>query len=316
MNVQSHSNKKKTYEEIYEEINGINDGYKITNIERRKENNRSRVYISVTCDKGHKYVVLLDNYKNGCKCPECKREKVSKQFSKYNYYEIKELLFKNDLELITKEEDNWKRLIECKCTLCGRTKKMTITNFLKGRKCGCVMNNLRHTQVQFEEAFYKNHNHEEYVVIGKYKNNMTKIDILHNKCGKVFSNTPDNLIRRGDGCPYCNDLPKGEESIKMFLEKNNIKYQQQKTFEGLLGLSDKRNLSYDFYIEDKNILIEYQGKQHYEPVEYFGGEEKFLIQLEHDKRKKDFAMSNNIDLLEISYLQYKEIEDILRRKLL
>jgi hypothetical protein len=41
-------------------------------------------------------------------------------------------------------------------------------------------------------------------------------------------------------------------------------------------------LSYDFFLPDFNLLIEYQGRQHFIPVERFGGEETFKIQLEHD----------------------------------
>ena len=62
-----------------------------------------------------------------------------------------------------------------------------------------------------------------------------------------------------------------------------------------------------------NILIECQGEQHERPIEYFGGDEQFKIQQEHDKRKREYADSNNYDFLEIWY--YQNAVDILKDKL-
>ena len=100
----------------------------------------------------------------------------------------------------------------------------------------------------------------------------------------------------------------------MYLSNNNIKYIYQKKFDDLIGLKGK-NLSYDFYIPNLNLLIECQGQQHYRPVDVYGGEEQFKVQLEHDRRKKEFAKNNNYKLLEIPYWEYDNIENILNDKL-
>ena len=72
---------------------------------------------------------------------------------------------------------------------------------------------------------------------------------------------------------------------------------------------------YDFYIPDMNILIECQGLQHIYPVEYFGGEEQFKVQQEHDRRKREYAEKNGYKLLEISYWNYDKIDEILSKEL-
>ena len=64
-----------------------------------------------------------------------------------------------------------------------------------------------------------------------------------------------------------------------------------------------------------NVLIEAQGQQHITPKKLFGGEEQFLIQQEHDRRKRKYAEDNNIKLLEIWYYDYDRIEEILNREL-
>lgn len=88
--------------------------------------------------------------------------------------------------------------------------------------------------------------------------------------------------------------------------------------EYITRMADKNpniSLSYDFYIPTSNVLIEYQGEQHEKPFNYFGSEKKLTIQKEHDKRKKIYAESNGIYLLEIWYWDFNNIEKILTDKL-
>ena len=59
-------------------------------------------------------------------------------------------------------------------------------------------------------------------------------------------------------------------------------------------------LSYDFYIPNNNVVIEFQGKQHFEPIEYFGGKEYFepakrTIQIDHHSVNSMFADFNYVD---------------------
>lgn len=65
--------------------------------------------------------------------------------------------------------------------------------------------------------------------------------------------------------------------------------------------------SIDIYIPSLHVGIEYQGKQHYEPVEYFGGNEHFIRQKNNDKKKKKLCEEHEITLIEWPY--YKEISE-------
>ena len=60
-------------------------------------------------------------------------------------------------------------------------------------------------------------------------------------------------------------------------------------------------LSYDVFVFGLNVAFEYQGKQHFEPVELFGGEENFKKQQERDKIKKELSEKNDIKLIYINY---------------
>lgn len=57
----------------------------------------------------------------------------------------------------------------------------------------------------------------------------------------------------------------------------------------------------DIFIKELNVAIEYNGKQHYEPVTYFGGKEGYLKTVERDKIKKQKCRRNGCELIEIKY---------------
>ena len=86
-------------------------------------------------------------------------------------------------------------------------------------------------------------------------------------------------------------------------------------YEDLVGINNIP-LSYDFYLHDYNLLIEYQGQQHEKPVDWFGGEEKFKRQKEIDKMKSNYAKEHNIELMEIWYWDFDNIGKILESRLL
>lgn len=109
-------------------------------------------------------------------------------------------------------------------------------------------------------------------------------------------------------CPKCSKS-KGETEISNYLDLHNIDYIQQKTYNNLIGLKGGF-LSYDFYIKNLNLLIEYQGEFHDGST---GGNTLINLknQKKHDKIKKEYAIKNDIDLLEIWYYDFKNIKNIL-----
>ena len=109
----------------------------------------------------------------------------------------------------------------------------------------------------------------------------------------IISQLPDNHLN--------GFLPRkstGETIIESILNKYSIFYEREKTFDGCIN---KKKLRFDFYIPEKNICIEYNGIQHYQKVDRFGGEEKFNYQKYNDFIKSNFCKENNINLLIISH---------------
>lgn len=64
-------------------------------------------------------------------------------------------------------------------------------------------------------------------------------------------------------------------------------------------MSIHKSSSFDFYLPEYNVVIEYHGKQHYELIELFRGEEGFVTTQLHDKIIKDYCISNGIEYIEI-----------------
>ena len=70
---------------------------------------------------------------------------------------------------------------------------------------------------------------------------------------------------------------------------------------------------FDFHLPEKNLLIEFDGKQHFNSIKYFGGEEGFKKTKANDEIKNCFAKENNINLLRIRYDEINHIEEILNK---
>ena len=99
--------------------------------------------------------------------------------------------------------------------------------------------------------------------------------------------------------------------IALLLTNMNITYQP----EYVVKINDT-NYRYDFYLPDYNLIIEYDGEQHYFPVNFGGWDElelhkKFKATQEHDQIKTQYCADNNINLLRIPYWEKQNIETII-----
>ena len=118
---------------------------------------------------------------------------------------------------------------------------------------------------------------------------------------------------RGDQCPFCASS-KGEKAIKDWLDTNKVIYKREYK---LGDCKSKRPLPFDFAIlndrEELLCLIEYQGRQHYQPIEYFGGLKSMLMVQNNDKIKKSYCESKNIPLLVIPFNEFDTIDNQLSK---
>ena len=97
---------------------------------------------------------------------------------------------------------------------------------------------------------------------------------------------------------------------KKYYKDHAVIYQYRPYF---LKSSAHGQMSYDIFISKLNIAIEYQGKQHFEPVEYFGGEESFKKGQLRDKEKASLSKKNGVKLVYINYWEEITPELIVKR---
>jgi len=142
-----------------------------------------------------------------------------------------------------------------------------------------------------------------------YVNSEEKIIVTCKKHGDWLTTSANHLA--GTKCPNCNNSF-AEISMSKLLKSLNINFEQQKSFD---GCKYKNNLFYDFYLQDYNAVIEMDGEQHFEPIEYFGGEDNFKIIKKRDKIKNNYCKENNIKLIRIPYWEFDNIEEILIKEL-
>ena len=236
------------------------------------------------------YIQSPGSHLQGRSCPKCgvkKRSNIRTKTFKQYYKECKE----RGLDLPIEDYINARTKIKHKCKN-GHIYMQSPDSHLTGQGCSKCNNNKKKTPQNYYDECKKRGLD---LPIRNYVNAITKIKHKCNK-GHIYLQSPDKHLQYY-GCPICNESH-GERFIRNYLDNNNIKYEPQKKFK---DLKDKTYLSYDFYLPKQNMLIEYQGEQHYESNAYFGGEKQLELQQLHDKMKKDYAKANGYKLLELHY---------------
>lgn len=283
--------KDKVYDKVEKEYTVLGE-YKNTKTKILMRHN------SEVCNN-HEYLVQPSSFLTGNRCPKCnnkrkgKKPKTTEQFKKELYDKV------GDEYTLIGEYNGAMTKLNLKHT-CGKIWKVTPNAFFsKGNRCFyCRMRehnkNQRKTHEKFVEEV-KERYEDRYNILSEYTFSNDKILVEH-ICGTKWYVKARHLLSN-EVCPHCKKSI-GERHVEDYLKNNNIKYETQKTFDGLVY---KRNLSYDFYLPEYNILIEYQGLQHYRPIENFNGEEGFRQQKEKDKLKYEYAIKNGFKLIEVDY---------------
>lgn len=227
-------------------------------------------------------------------CPKCG----GSMLRSHEQY-VSELKLQNPSIIVIGKYINCKTKITHKCLIHNYEWETAPINVLNGRMCPmCRGEKIRNKLVKSCEQYINEVSivNKDIVVLGEYVNAKTKIKHKCLVCDLEWDAYPDDILH-GGGCPHCNKSV-GEKMVSIWLDNNDIQYEIQKTFD---DCRDKKPLPFDFYLPKYNVLIEYNGVQHYEPVEYFGGKNKFESQIKRDNIKKEYCRNNNMPLFIIPY---------------
>lgn len=252
------------------------------------------------------WVAYPNNILKGCGCSQCGNEIISIKHRKELKTYVDELRLKNPFISIVGEYVNMRTPTLHRCNIQNIEWETSPSSVLLG--CGCPKCGSEKSSEKLRKT------HEQYVdelktinpkieVIGTYVDATTPI--LHKRLidGNEWF-TPPTYILSGSGCPQCNES-KGERAVRLWLEKHNVEFEQQKKF---FDCCDKRPLPFDFYIPKQNAVIEYNGLQHYTARDYFGGDKALAYTQRHDKMKEEYCKNNNIGYLCIPYFKNVDTE--------
>jgi len=242
-------------------------------------------------------------------CPKCAKALRIKKLAKKNFIEEAKHKFSRFDYSKVKYINNVKK-VEIVCPEHGSffiSPNVFLNSIYGCPKCAKEINskNKRVTQKEFIKRAKLIHNNKYDYSLVKYKDSRLKIKIICPIHG-VFEQKANNHLR-GQGCPKCKDS-KGEKRIREILKSKKIVFEEQKKF---ADLKDKKRLSYDFYLPEYNLLIEYNGEQHY--IKSSFKHHNLLLQKHHDWLKRNYARKHKIDLLIIPY--WENIGEIIERKI-
>lgn len=269
----------------------------------------SHQHVSIICRKHGIFKQTPSKHMEGKGCPRCARELL-----KYNQMTTKDFIEKAikvygnkyDYSLAIYRKANLK--VKISCSEHGEF-EVTPNNHLRGYKCYyCALtesaDKRRSTTEEFIQKALKVHGSKYDYSSVVYQGIDIKVKIVCPEHGEFLRIPSAHLGHRG--CPRCQDS-RGERKIALFFDANKIQYKRQEKFKGCVY---KRLLSFDFYLPKYNACIEYDGKQHFCPVDFYGGMKEFERNQIVDGIKNKFCKNNKIKLLRISYKD-KDINSIL-----
>lgn len=262
----------------------------------------SKTEVDIICNKHGIFSITPDNFLNKkMKCPKCTKEnnKVKRSMDFDTFKKRSEYLWNNKYKYL---EETWIDFSSKTGIICSEHGLFFQYPNNHLRKSGCrkcsqkiINDKIRMNNDEFLEKVNYIHSNK-YTYISEYtgyKNNIVINCSIHgNFIQKVY------LHINGSGCPKCNKLSNSEKIIFNYLESKNIDFIYQKKFNDCIY---KRTLNFDFYIPSKNLIIEYDGIQHFEYRSYFGNEIEFNKTILRDNIKNEYCKNNNINLLRISY---------------
>jgi len=243
------------------------------------------------------------------KCKKCNKifKKSPKEFFRLKcscekrYEEYKKILVEKNTELVD-AYTNYKTKLLHKCKVCNNIFE-TSPKILKQSIHGCPFC----AGVRMTQNDYINKIPSDIKLIGEFTNTYTKIKHQCLLCNNIWLSSPGNILYNNCGCPICSSS-KGERIIKNYLNDHNISYIKEHSIK-----IDDIDYRFDFYLFKLNIFIEFDGIQHYKPVDYFGGKEAFLKNRTNDVIKSKWCMDNNSILIRIPY--YEKVEEFLTKHL-
>lgn len=246
-------------------------------------------------------------------CPKCAKENVRRALRRNKEDVLSEIYDINPCVCLAEEEYvDTQHKITATCLVCNHVWCATPEKLLQGHGCPRCANNERAAKCRLTLHDVKDvlqQVHPDWELRSEYNSCHDKIRVRCSRCEAEWDGTLHNILKQVN-CPVCDmrQKSKGEETINRYLTEHGFAFERQKIFDGCQNVF---SLKFDFYIPSLNVCIEYDGEQHFRPIEWFGGIEAYNKNVERDKIKDKFCYDNNIQLLRIAFYDCQNINNIL-----
>ena len=154
--------------------------------------------------------------------------------------------------------------------------------------CVCTFTDTR-GQVREEGLLF----HDIVITVEECKDNSS----INNYVEETITKQSKPKVKKERTSPI--SISKGQDNIRDILFNNNISFKQEYSV-----TQDDKKHRFDFAIFDESglsYLIEYDGEQHFHPVEQMGGEEGYQERVKADQAKNQWAKEHNVKLIRIPY---------------
>lgn len=269
----------------------------------------SVLYVYYICprhrDVGVQKTMLESMRRKKIGCPYCIGRNKTTQSFRQEVYAI------NPNIKINGEYINAKTPIECECLIDGAIWFSDPNRVLNGEGCpicGRIAANMHSTKSN--EVFLNQLSvvNPDILPIQEYIQAKIPILVMCKKCGFQWKATPDNLLH-GGSCLTCR-VSSNEQKLGNILEDLGYCIERQKKY---ADCRDQLPLPFDIYLSEHNIIVEYDGEQHFFPVNFGGiSDEEALENFHktqfHDNIKNNYCLLNNIPLIRVPYWEKNNLE--------
>jgi len=272
----------------------------------------AKMPVIIICKKHGEHTITPDSLLKGSGCFVCgliesglnrRKSRISfidaaekKHGKKYDYSQTKYIKARINIKIICNKHGEFEQLpyvhlMGSGCNDCG--------NEIIGKK----LRNSIEKIIKILEEKRGTGNFDYSLIYKTYKNNRSLLLIRCIKHSKFFYQGADDHAQSG-GCEDCKYKSIGEELVMSILSKENIEYiHNWGKHDCKLG---KGKAKFDFYLPHQNLIIEYDGEQHFKPVQYgamskIDAIKEFKIRKKYDKLKSDWAQNTQINFLRIKY---------------
>ena len=313
----------KSHDKFIEDIKNINPNI---NVIGKYINMDTKVLVKCSID-GYEWSADPRKLMRGCQCSVCSNRTVVTGVNDIATVRPDLVKYFKNKEDAYKYVSGSEKYIDVVCPTCGYEDNIRIANLSRfGFSCnGCYEK--KYGRKRMPHGYWNINTMREYLLENYHGYKLLDIQKPSDDCKylKALIKCPNENhqsywvywtnILSGYQCSLCyieDFMSKGEHAAELIFKKHGYIYETQKRFD---DCRDKYTLPFDFYLPDYNLIVEIMGEQHEYPVDYFGGEESFKKCIQHDKIKREYLASNNINILDIWYYDFDKMENLIINKI-